>query len=313
MSLRQAITDFSSFLQAAPPVWRTPQTTRIAFDLSRRAALARGPHPETDFAPLHKKFHKAIAHNDWREIDSVDWNDITYLLWKSEPGLLTFNKFQMNYRRYLESSKTARPFKRLIYAYLEAYDPTLPGIEWAGALIRRILLQKRYYILEYWREIELDLEVFSLSPGPQRFALRCLDHPESPLRPHHDLGLPPPLSGFGFAQQAYQSAAHVLVHSKLQSEAELSRLKRFLDWTLNDSAKPFLRFPKLLPHTFAPLLPAQLPPRPACILLAQFFTAYAAAWREGDPSCKEPTSKEIEIMGRILALATSPPSSPSPS
>jgi hypothetical protein len=304
MSVRQAITDLTSFLQAAPPAWRSPEMATTAFNLSRRAAMVKAPTLHADPAALQQKFRWAIETNDWTKLDTLDWCDIAHLLWTAHPGLLAINRFQINYRRFLESSKTARPFKRLIYAYLEAYDPHRDGIEWAGGLIRKILVQKKYFILEYWRKIELELQVFSTSPGPRRFAARCLAHPESVFRLQQDLGLVGALATGGYARQAYLVAMEMTAAPSIAQTTDLFRLQRFIEWTIHDVPRPFLRFPELQPMILRTLLPSRLPPPPVCELLGKFFIRYAEAWRQGDPSCQEPSASEIATMGRILTAAT---------
>ncbi len=305
MSVREAIIDMASFLKAAPPAWRPPKMEDMSIELSRRAAMIRAPIPHADFDALHQKFLEALDSNDWSNIDPLDWIDITYLLWTRTPNLLTINKFQINYRRFLEASKTARPFKRLIYAYLEAFDPQLEGIEWAGNLIRKILLQKRYCILDYWRNIELQLQIFSISRGPISFATHCLDHSKSVFDLHRDLGLTGILSTGGYVRHSYLHAARATISNKMESATDLIRLQRFLEWTIRDNASPLLRFPAHRTETFRALLPSRIPPRGACELLGKFFTYYAEAWRRGDPSCLEPGKEEIEIMGQILTHAIS--------
>lgn len=300
MSVRGAIHNLAAFLEASPVIWRTPELARVSQNMTQRAAQIRPPVEYVDYAALHNRFLRANEANDWTGLDLVDWNNVTYILWTREPQLAALSRFQSHYRRFLEASRTARPFKRLIYAYLEAYDPARDGIAWAGALIRKIVLQKRHFILDYWRKMDLELEIFSTTPGPIRLAQHCLDHPTSALALTHELGLNGALAHTGYAHWAYLAACQLLVES-IQSPTgvSLARLTRFVEWSCGDQ-NVFLRFPALRQKTFDTLLAIVPPSDEFRAVLGQFFTRYAEAWRRGDVTCPEPSPPEIEAIGRLL-------------
>jgi hypothetical protein len=300
MSVRGAIQNLAAFLDAAPVIWRTPDLARVSQNMSQRAAQIRPPVEYVDYAALHTRFLRANEINDWAGLDLIDWNNVTYIMWTREPSLAALSRFQSPYRRFLEASKTARPFKRLIYAYLEAYDPAREGIPWAGALIRKIVLQKRHFILDYWRKMDLELEIFSTTPGPIQLARLCLDHPTSALALPQELGLNGVLSHTGYAHWAYLAASRILAES-IPSAAgvSLAQLTRFLEWSCGDQ-RVFLRFPALRQMTFNTLLAITSPSEEVRLILGQFFTRYAEAWRRGDVTCPEPSPAEIEAIGRLL-------------
>jgi hypothetical protein len=300
MSVRGAIQSLGAFLEASPVIWRTPELAQVSQNMTQRAAQIRPPLEHVDYATLHTRFLRATEANDWEGLDLADWNNVTYVMWLREPSLAAISRFQSSYRRFLEASRTARPFKRLIYAYLEAYDPAREGIAWAGALIRKIVLQKRHFILDYWRKMDLELEIFSTTPGPVSLAQHCLDHPTSALAPTQELGLNGTLAHTGYAHWAYLAAGR-LVAENIKSSTGISpaRLTRFVEWSCGDQGV-FLRFPALRQTTFDILLAMPTPSEDVRVILGQFFTRYAEAWRRGDVTCPEPTRAEIEAIGRLL-------------
>ena len=290
-------------LRSPGPAWAGPRMTAAAEEVARRAAAPHLSAQAEDPSILEDRFVQAINSNDWTKISAADWRAITFRLWKSPLNLLSTHRFHFNYRRFLDAERSARTIKCLIHVYLESYDPNLEGMEWVGGMIRKILAQRRFVVLEHWSDMDREFQLFSTAPGPRYLAVRCLEHPQSALLPHRRASLDTPeLASSGFAREAYLQAIRLMSDPTVPSPRATLRLERFLEWSKGDPGRAFIRFPQFCPQLLSVLL-SRVPDDPNQLAsLRDFFHRYARAWQRHDTSCADPDAAQQEAIQNILTI-----------
>jgi hypothetical protein len=302
MSTRHALQKLSTLLSQDYQAWPAPNLAKVTTRIAQRASFLRPPVQEVDYTKLHARFIQATETGQWEGFTANDWNDSTFILWTKMPSLASLTKFQINYRRHLETSLTARPLKRLIYAYFVSFDPHREGMGWAGNLLRKIIVQQRYPLLDYWWVIDSTYELFAPTLGPLRIAKACLHHPASWEIPWQEIALTGDLADCSFVKHAYRASCRYLSEQSGDLMVQPSPWHNFLMWTRGSAT--FLRFPTERAAILATLLqPRELAPEIAK-LLANFLRGYLEGWHQGDLSCLALTPTETTRAHEIIALAS---------
>ena len=209
-TLRAEIAAQTRILQRIPTPLGRPQTADATQVILRNVGKIVPPplrSPE-ERRSLAARFVAAAHKNAWDPLTEDDWEDVWQILWEGEEPILAISRFQMRYRRRLEASTTSRPFKRLIHAYLHEFENGGEAAEWAGKLLRKIILQQKFPDLEFWREQDFKHEIFSIELGPKRLtqALLQAEPGTKPLAFLADCGLTGPLATRGLSRAAYRWA-----------------------------------------------------------------------------------------------------------
>lgn len=145
--------------------------------------LARQPiRPGFDLPPdLSERLQERLRQTQWiysfRRLKRVEWRLAPLLLWQGEPPLITvFGMFDRVISR-LEDDRSGIMARRLIQAWLAAYDDDMPKRDAAAAAIRRALAMPDRPALEPWRAAERDFGLFSPDCGPAGLARAALAAP----------------------------------------------------------------------------------------------------------------------------------------
>ena len=297
-TLRAEIAAQTRFLQRTPTPLGRPRTADATQVILRSVGKIDAPplrSPEERGA-LAARFARAAEKNAWDPLEEDDWEDVWQVLWEGEPPTMAISRFQMRYRRRLEASASSRPFKRLIHAYLHEFEAGAEGHDWAGKLLRKIILQQKFPDLEFWREQDFKYEIFSVELGPKRLAQAIFQggNELSPLAFLAECGLGGPLATHGLGRAAYRWALDRIGQAlalpasqeepapKAKSAAlPAPALVAFTEWTLSGPGGSLL-YPELWMELYdAALAPwhgvenGPAAPAPIARLMREFFKEHS--------------------------------------
>ena len=215
MTVRASITAGLAAFRVHPTPLGPPETAEAARSFLQTVGQVRpkAELPEAEATVLFERFARAVATNKWTGIETPDWEASWQILWRGPEPLIIQFRFQSRYRRFLESSRTSRPFRRLIWVYLSEFDPAREGSDWTGRLLRKTILQQVYADLEFWREQDFAHEIFSAEKGAKKIAQNLLQSALPPLAFLERIGLGGPLVTRGLAL-----AVHKAVKERLAGE-----------------------------------------------------------------------------------------------
>ena len=259
-TLRAEIAAQTRLLQRTPVPLGRPRTADVTQVILRSVGKIDVPalRPAGERNALAARFAHAAEKNAWDPLGEDDWEDVWQVLWEGEPPTVAISRFQMRYRRRLEASASSRPFKRLIHTYLHEFETGPEGHDWAGKLLRKIILQQKFPDLEFWREQDFKYEIFSVELGPKRLAQAIFQGGNElpPLAFLAECGLTGSLAVQGLARAAYRWAldrvGQALSLPSDQEEKPKARstalpapaLAAFVEWTLSGPGGTLL-YPEL--------------------------------------------------------------------
>ena len=114
-----------SLMRTRPRLPRQSATSQEARQLVPAAAGPSALAPEL-IARLYDRLYQAQRLYVWRRLKRVEWRLSPYLLWRGEPALITrFGLFE-RFKARLEAERSGAMARRLIQAWLVAYDDAMP-------------------------------------------------------------------------------------------------------------------------------------------------------------------------------------------
>lgn len=137
------------------------------------AALQR-PAPDLVIRTL-ERLSSAASTGKWEQLTLGDWSRAPWTFWLRNPSLVsTHSSVLGGFHSFLTRSRRVRPLLALIEAWLERFDPKLPGITEAGEIIRQRLANDDDQRLHFWRDAQSRFGIFSPERGPAAVAAAML-------------------------------------------------------------------------------------------------------------------------------------------
>ncbi|MCA9806211.1 MAG: hypothetical protein KC777_29790 [Cyanobacteria bacterium HKST-UBA02] len=151
--------------KVVPKALPSPKLARVAAEVARQVSAPSREPSSFELGAIEAKFRDAVETNDWSKISVQDWRLAAYILWFEKPYLATIEGFLNRYLDWLDSTKLASGWRKLIYVYLKnfeyhwefpyVYRKLARGIS-AGLEIEQ--LQKRLF---QWRDRNEFFKMFS--------------------------------------------------------------------------------------------------------------------------------------------------------
>ncbi len=160
-------------------------------------ALPAGrPLPLALMERLRDRLHQAYRRYDWHRLQRAEWRLSPLVLWQGDPPLITLRGVFDRVRDRLKSDHGGVMARRLIQAWLTAYDEAMPLRAEAAATIRVALAANDAPALDPWRDAQRRFGLFSPESGPAAVAHHVLTAPGGVEQMAIALPLPPGPGGF---------------------------------------------------------------------------------------------------------------------
>jgi hypothetical protein len=218
------------------------------------AGLAALPRPAPDLVlRTLERLSTAASTGKWDQLKLGDWSRAPWTFWLRDPPLVATHPSVIDgFGSFLARSRRVRPLMALIEAWLETYDPRLPGIVQSAEIIRQHLPADGDPRLAMWRDAQAQFGVFDLQRGPAVVAAAMLTAGDEANGVLHAAGLGDPVrEEGGFFRSVVRAFLEAIRTALQQNRLPLPRLKAALSFLEHGRA---LRFPAYRATTAEALL-----------------------------------------------------------
>ena len=240
---KQVLADYKRW-HPPTPTFDSPATRKIAEELSRLYSDGSSPPPAEDLSVILPRLLSAADRGDFSSLTIRDWRFAAWCLWLRAGDGRILGNHPVFPRYFFARLRSKADYKRLIYAWLEHYDPNSVSVRQAADLIIDACKQWPDWPWAHRHQKHL---LFDVRYGPDKVAAFLVTPYGTVSDSLKELGLTGSALNGRFGEAAHISYLGELVNefSSNQPSNKLHvHIASVADWALGPGPKPLLRYPK---------------------------------------------------------------------